>query len=218
MCCLWSSSTNVNVHQSVLSSWCLAFSPDGAACRPAICIPFPHDIFWLCGFLSLFRAAPAQHNLDNLQCGHEPDFHRHHVESSRLNFWSSFNCNPRQWWSCSFIWCHFLRQFQLKSHHHTDYPSFAASCALVNGWLDQLFPRTTPLVVTHETAPVRSRRPTKIRCVMLANELTPSSPILRNQNFSPKCTIGFLLRRPVRLSSTVFASLPLLILFMTCAA
>ena len=52
----------------------------------------------------------------------------------------------------------------------------------------------------------------------LAKELTPSSPILRNQTFSPNCAIGFLHLRPVLLISLVFPSLPVLILFMTCAA
>ena len=52
----------------------------------------------------------------------------------------------------------------------------------------------------------------------LAEELTPSSPILRNQTFSPNCAIGFFHLRPVLLVSLVFPSLPILILFMTCAA
>ena len=52
----------------------------------------------------------------------------------------------------------------------------------------------------------------------LAKELTPSSPILRNKTFSPNCAIGFLHLRPVLLISLVFPSLPILILFMTCAA
>ena len=50
--------------------------------------------------------------------------------------------------------------------------------------------------------------------VRLANELTPLSPILRNQTFSPNCAIGFLPPRPVLRSSLVFPSLPILILFM----
>ena len=38
------------------------------------------------------------------------------------------------------------------------------------------------------------------------------------QTFSPNCAIGFHHLRPVLLSSLVFPSLPILILFMTCAA
>ena len=52
----------------------------------------------------------------------------------------------------------------------------------------------------------------------LAKELTPSSPVLRNQTFSPNCATGFLHLRPVLLISLVFPSVPILILFMTCAA
>ena len=52
----------------------------------------------------------------------------------------------------------------------------------------------------------------------LAKELTPSSPILRNQHFSPNCVIGFLHLGPVLLISLIFPSLPILILFMTCGA
>ena len=52
----------------------------------------------------------------------------------------------------------------------------------------------------------------------LAGELTTSSPILRNQTFSPNCAIGFLHLRPVRLISLVFPSLSILILFTTCTA
>ena len=52
----------------------------------------------------------------------------------------------------------------------------------------------------------------------LANELTPSSPILRNKNFSPNCAIGFLHLRPVLLISLVSPSMPTLVLIMTCAA
>ena len=52
----------------------------------------------------------------------------------------------------------------------------------------------------------------------LANELTPSSPILQNQTFSPNCSIGFLHLRPVRLNSLVFPSFPILILLMACEA
>ena len=52
----------------------------------------------------------------------------------------------------------------------------------------------------------------------LAKELTPSSSILRNQTSSPNCAIGFLHLRLVLLISLVFPSLPILILFMTCAA
>ena len=52
----------------------------------------------------------------------------------------------------------------------------------------------------------------------LAKELTPSSPILRNQTFSPNSAIGFLHLRSVLLISLIFPSLPILILFMTCAA
>ena len=39
----------------------------------------------------------------------------------------------------------------------------------------------------------------------LANELTPPSPILRNQTFFPNCAIHFLHLRPVRLTSLVFS-------------
>ena len=52
----------------------------------------------------------------------------------------------------------------------------------------------------------------------LAKELTPSSPKLRNKKISPNCATGFLHLRPVLLMSLVFPSLPILILFMTCAA
>ena len=41
---------------------------------------------------------------------------------------------------------------------------------------------------------------------------------LRNETFSPNCVIGFLHLRPILLISHVFPSLPILILFMTCAA
>ena len=51
----------------------------------------------------------------------------------------------------------------------------------------------------------------------LGKELTLSSPNLRQQTFSPNHAIGFLHLRPVLLISPVFPSLPLLILFMTCA-
>ena len=51
----------------------------------------------------------------------------------------------------------------------------------------------------------------------LAKELTQSSPILRNQTFSPNCAIGFLHLRPVLLISLVFPSLSILNLFVTCA-
>ena len=52
----------------------------------------------------------------------------------------------------------------------------------------------------------------------LAKELTPPSPILRNQTFSPNCAICFLHFRPVLLTKLAFPSLPSLILFMICAA
>ena len=41
---------------------------------------------------------------------------------------------------------------------------------------------------------------------------------LTKPNFSPNCATGFLHLRPFLLSSLVFPSLPILILFMTCAA
>ena len=52
----------------------------------------------------------------------------------------------------------------------------------------------------------------------LAKALKPSSPILRNQTFSPNCAVDIHHLRPVLLSSLVFPSLPILIVFMTCAA
>ena len=44
------------------------------------------------------------------------------------------------------------------------------------------------------------------------------NPILRNHTFSPNCAIGFLQLRPLLIISLVFPSLPILILFTTCAA
>ena len=96
---------------------------------------------------------------------------------------------------------------------------FVNSQASLSVCLVQLLPRTTPFLVMRKTAPVRSWWPTKIPWVMrLAKELTLSPPLLRNQTFSPNCSIGFLHLPPVLLISLVFPSLPILISFMTCAA
>ena len=60
------------------------------------------------------------------------DVCRRHVESSWLNLWSSFNCNPWQWrFSTSPVRCSFHRQISSQE------PPFAAEC-LSNFCLAQL--------------------------------------------------------------------------------
>ena len=68
---------------------------------------------------------------------------------------------------------------------------FVPSHAPFSGCLVQVLLPMTQFFVVHQTAPVRSWRPTKIPWVMrLVNEQTPSSPILRNQTVSPQCAGG----------------------------
>ena len=73
-------------------------------------------------------------------------------------------------------------------------------------------PHTTPFLVIDKTAQQRF-----LESCGLQKKQTPSSPILQNHTCSPNCAMGFLHLRPVRLSSSFFPSL-LLILFMTLAA
>ena len=105
-----------------------------------------------------------------------------------------------------FVSCDFLRQLQFWSHH---LPRSATQAVPV-----RRFPSITQCLVCPTLA---SHNSVLGNAQKLAKELTPSSPIVRNQTFSPNCATGFLHLRPVLLISLVFPSLPILILFMTCA-
>ena len=149
---------------------------------------------------------------------------RQDIESSGFNLWRSFNHNPGRLGSRSFfVSCDFLRQLQFWSHHLPRsatqtfpirrFPSIAQclSCptfASHNSILRNTQNCSCSIMVTNEI----------LRVMRLAKGLTSSSPILRNQTFSPNCAIGFLHLRPSLLISLVFPSLPILVLFRTCAA
>ena len=161
---------------------------------------------WFCR--SSMRLQP-QHNPDNLQCVREPQclLTRRRIFSAQRR--RSFDHNPWPWRSRSFfVSCDLLRQLQFRSHHlprsAKKRPSqFVDSQASLSVCLVQLLPRTTPFLVMHKTAPVLPKIPWVMR---LANELTLSSPILRNQTFSlQNCAIGFLHLRLILLSSFVFS-------------
>ena len=136
---------------------------------------------------------------------------RQDVEYSGFNLSHSFNHNSWQWGPAPSLsdatYFVYFDQGAAICHGVPHKPSqFVASHASFSGCLIQLVPRTTPFLVIHKPALVRSWWPTKIPWVMrLANAPTPSSPVLRNQTFSPNCAIGFLHLCPVRPSSLVFS-------------
>ena len=67
---------------------------------------------------------------------------RRHVESSWLNLWSSFNCNPWQWrFSSSSVRCSFSLS------------AFISRATICRGVPVQFLPRTTPFLVIHKTGP-----------------------------------------------------------------
>ena len=125
---------------------------------------------------------------------------RQDVESSGFNLWRSFSHNPWQWKSRSFFVSCDFRQLQFWSHHLSPnatqtfpvrrFPSIThcLSCptfALHSSILGNAQNCSCSIMTTNEDS----------LCHAAYKELTPSSPILRNQTF-PNCAIGFLhLRR-----------------------
>ena len=72
-------------------------------------------LMWLCRF-SMRCKRCASWAASSVSVGFS--VRRQNVESSRLNLWRSFNHNPRQWGSRSFLdSCDLLRQLQFWSHH-----------------------------------------------------------------------------------------------------
>ena len=89
------------------------------------------------------------------------DVHRRNVESSRLNLWRSFNHNPWQWGPApSLSAVTFFVNFNSGAticHGVPHKPSqFVDSQESLSVCLVQLVPRTTPFLVIHKIAPVRS--------------------------------------------------------------
>ena len=128
------------------------------------------------------------------------------VEFSGFSFWCSFqttilgNGGSRSF----FVSCDFLSQLQFlelpfasechtKPSQYVDSQESLSVCFSSNSCLAQLH----SWLMHKNCSCFDHDGPTKIPRVMrLAKELTPSSPILRNQTFSPNCAIGFLHLRP----------------------
>ena len=177
-------------------------------------------VMWLCRFSMRCKrctswAAPGKSVSFNVR--------RQDVESSGFNLWRSFNHNPWQWWSRSFVSCDFLRQLQFWSHH---LPRSATQTFPV-----RRFPCITQCLSCPTFASHNSILGNAQNCscsIMMTNEDSLSHSACKRTDtvlsnftkpiFSPNCAIGILHLRPVLLISLVFLTLSILILFMTCAA
>ena len=176
--------------------------------------------------LSLVHAMQALHILGSLPCVRELQC----PQTKRRTFWvqlsgalsitSLGNGGPAPSLSAVAFFVNFNSGATI-CHGVQHKPSqFVDSQASLNVCLVQLLPRTKPFLASHKNAPVS---------IMMTNEDSLSHAACKRAdtifsnftkpNFLSKSRpLGFLHLRPVLIISLVLPSLPILILFMTCAA